>query len=175
MILDLREFEEFPARSTLRAEPGEFKPFADGMRAVGEVKLELAIQHSGEEYFCQGEVSAGCITECARCLIEFEQQIRQSVDFIVHGGGMADSDDGLQDNEVYVLLQGNDLRADVTEPVRQAMILSFPMKPLCSDNCLGICPQCGANLNQQSCDCNRENSDPRWDDLRHLAGRGRQE
>jgi len=169
MILDLREFEEFPARSTLRAEPGEFKPFADGVKAVGEVTLELAIQHSGEEYFCQGEVSAGCKTDCARCLTEFEQQIRQSVDFIVHG------DDGLPDDETYVFLQGNDLRADVTEPVRQAMVLSFPMKPLCSENCLGICPQCGANLNRQSCDCARENSDPRWDGLKRLTGRGRQE
>ena len=175
MLLDLREFEEFPARSTLRAEPGEFKPFADGVSAVCEVKLELAIQHSGEEYFCQGEVSAGYMMECARCLAEFEQQVRQAVDFIVHGGGMADSDGNLQDDETHVLLQGNDLRADVTEPVRQALVLSFPMKPLCSDNCLGICPQCGVNLNRQSCDCARENSDPRWDGLRRLAGRGRQE
>jgi uncharacterized protein len=175
MILDLREFEEFPARSTSRAGPGEFKPFADGVTAVGEVKLELAIQQSGEEYFCQGEVSAGCMTDCARCLIEFEQQIRQSVDFIVHGGGMTDSNDGLPDDETYVFLQGNDLLADVTEPVRQAMVLSFPMKPLCSDNCLGLCPHCGANLNKQSCDCARENSDSRWDGLKRLAGRGRQE
>lgn len=175
MILDLREFEEFPARSTLRAEPGEFKPFADGVKSVGEVKLELAIQHSGEEYFCQGEVSVGCRTDCARCLVEFEQQIRQPVDFIVYGGGTADSDDGSADSEIYVLLQGSDIRADVTEPVRQAMVLAFPMKPLCSENCLGICPQCGANLNKQSCGCARENNDPRWDGLKRLAGRGRQE
>lgn len=172
MILDLREFESFPARTTLRAEPGELQPFSDCIVAVGEVKLDLAIQHSGEEYFCQGEVTAECSIECARCLEEFERRITQSTDFIVCGaeGLIARRKIGY-DDEDYVYLGKGGFVADVLEPVRQALILSLPMKPLCRENCRGICPRCGTNLNERKCDCKLDSIDPRWEGLRRLSGR----
>ena len=176
MILDLREFDEFPARSTLRAEPGEIKPFADGVSAVGEVVLNLAIQHSAEEYFCQGEVSATYMLECSRCLAAFEQRVTQPTDFIVLCGERTATPAGKnEDDEEYVLIHGNDLRADVSEPLRQALVLSVPMKPLCSEGCRGLCPHCGMNLNERSCGCNRKTSDPRWEGLKTLTRRGEKE
>lgn len=168
MILDLREFVEFPADVTIKAGPGEIGPFGDSVIRVDEVDLQLAVQQSAKEYFCQGRVSAQVVLECARCLVEFEAEVEGPTDFIVCSADVATGQKDT-DSEEYVCFQGNDLRADIVEPVRQALMLSLSMKPLCSDDCRGLCPGCGTNLNQQTCDCENKTTDPRWDGLSDLS------
>ena len=51
MILDMRGFEDFPARAKIQAQPGQIAPFAEDVVAVREVWVELAVQKSGDEYF----------------------------------------------------------------------------------------------------------------------------
>ncbi len=51
---------------------------------------------------------------------------------------------------------------DITEVVRQDLIISLPMQPLCSEDCKGLCPVCGANLNEGPHECEHEDIDPRW-------------
>ena len=58
---------------------------------------------------------------------------------------------------------------DLTEAIRQYVLLAIPMKPLCVEDCAGLCPACGANLNQASCNCPPETMDPRWSKLAELA------
>lgn len=170
MILDLRELEDFPVKVTLRAQPGEFKPFAEEVTAVEEVRLDLAIQHSGHEYFCQGKLQASYLVECSRCLASYEQSVTQQTDFIVCGVDQKQNLGDVDDVEDYVFLKGNELVADVSEPVRQALVLSLGMKPLCSEECRGLCVKCGINLNEGECDCVHESIDPRWKDLEKLSG-----
>ena len=57
---------------------------------------------------------------------------------------------------------------DLTEALRQYALLAIPIKPLCSIGCAGLCPECGHNLNQGSCDCPTPESDPRWSKLTQL-------
>jgi uncharacterized protein len=57
---------------------------------------------------------------------------------------------------------------DLTEPVRQALLVALPMKPLCREDCQGICPQCGANRNEVHCEHSEESTDDRWSGLRAL-------
>jgi uncharacterized metal-binding protein YceD (DUF177 family) len=57
-------------------------------------------------------------------------------------------------------------RVDVTEELRQTLLLALPIKPLCEDDCRGLCPRCGINLNTGSCDCRQKTIDPRWSGLR---------
>ena len=171
MIVDLREFEDFPAQTTVAAGPGEIKAIADSIKTVTGASIELAIQKAGEEFFCQGRVHATVVVECARCLKEFETELRNSADFVICSDTVATTrlHDGI-DDEDYVYLQGGDLRADITEPVRQALELALPLKPLCKPDCKGICPECGADRNEQSCDCKTEAIDPRWEGLKGLLG-----
>lgn len=58
---------------------------------------------------------------------------------------------------------------DLTEAIRQYAILAIPMKPLCHQDCAGLCPTCGANLNLSSCNCPPIPADPRWSKLKELA------
>ena len=57
---------------------------------------------------------------------------------------------------------------DLTEAIRQYAIISVPMKPLCQENCAGICPTCGHNRNKEPCDCPPQQIDSRWTELKKL-------
>jgi len=54
------------------------------------------------------------------------------------------------------------------EIIKQLIYLSLPMKSLCNDDCKGICPYCGVNLNNEICQCERNLTDPRFDKLKDL-------
>ena len=160
MILDLREFETFPAHKLLIGEPVELALEAD-----------LRIQKSGEEYFCQGKVNAIVNVECSRCLNGFDLELENETDFIICSeADHAEDEKEAIDTEDYVYFSGSDIQADISEIVRQTIILSVAMKPLCSEDCKGICPQCGINLNENTCSCETEKIDPRWESLKKLSG-----
>ncbi len=169
MILDLRQFEHFPARAEVQGRPDEFTGLPEEIRKIREVTLRVAIQRSNEEYFCQGTVEASVDLECSRCLTEFEAEISGKTDFIARSDANAAAGrKDIPDDEDYVLMHGNDLRADVTDIVRQTIQLALSMKPLCSEACRGLCPICGTNLNEKSCNCRRQQVDERWNGLKDL-------
>ncbi len=58
---------------------------------------------------------------------------------------------------------------DLTEAVRQYRMMALPMQPLCRDDCAGICPRCGQDLNQGPCSCPQEKTDPRWASLADIV------
>ncbi len=170
MILDLREFVDFPAKAHLEADPGELVVERDDVLDVKKAAVDLSIQKSGEEYFCQGVVTGSIEIECARCLEPYTAEVSGKTDFIVRSAIRDDSrDKDVVDNEQYIFLEGDDVRADITESVRQTLALTVPLKPVCDKECRGLCAQCGANLNLAPCSCDQEKTDSRWDGLKGLA------
>ncbi len=169
MIFDLREYKEFPAKASVEAIANEFDQFAEDVTKVNTVRAELAIQRSEEEYFCQGKVFAAYQIECSRCLQQYEHLIKQKTDFVICSESYHEkiSEDRI-DDEDYVFFTGSDLRVDIADQVRQVLVLSVPMMPLCSDECSGLCTQCGTNLNKSKCECDNEKIDPRWEELKKL-------
>ncbi len=107
---------------------------------------------------------------CRRCLtpvtvpVEFrlEEEFRPSVDIFT--GRVKPAEDGEDEStrvdEHHIL--------DLTEVTRQDLSLAAPSAPLCSANCRGLCPGCGANLNEEACTCQPDEGDPRLAVLREL-------
>lgn len=58
---------------------------------------------------------------------------------------------------------------DLTEAIRQYVLIAIPIKPLCKKKCAGLCPSCGVNLNEKTCNCPTGQIDPRWAKLRDFA------
>ena len=171
MKLYLKSFEAFPARWQDECGPDRIKPAFNSILAVDNCRISLDIQKAEEEYYCQGELSAGLRLECSRCLELYETEIVSDIDFIVCSLEHYESlKSEAVDNEDYVFIDSTDLTVDITKPIEQALILAVSLKPLCDENCLGICAMCGKNLNQSSCDCKRQETDPRWDALKGLSG-----
>ncbi|NOY88124.1 MAG: DUF177 domain-containing protein [FCB group bacterium] len=169
MILDLREFETFPAHAVLKGNLSNYEFRYDLIHRINEVELFIDIQKSGEEYFCQGKIISSVVLECARCLEEFEKELESATDFIICAQEWHEKNSNDLDNEDYVYFKSSDLHVDLSDIVRQSIILAESMKPLCSENCKGLCPQCGINLNEESCSCNKEIIDSRWEGLMHLS------
>ena len=82
MDLDLREYESFPIDVCLSGDAAKLSVDYDGLVGVDEVSVELTIQKSSEQYFCQGTVSAVVRLECFRCAEVFTQNVASGTDFI---------------------------------------------------------------------------------------------
>ena len=101
-----------------------------------------------------------CLAECEqRTTVVIEEEFFPRVD-LISGSRLNPADfpeDSFHIDEQHIL--------DLTEVVREYLLLSTPMKPLCRDDCAGMCMACGANLNEASCDCDKSPIDPRWSPL----------
>ena len=128
----------------------------------------MNIQKAGEQYYCEGSVGTQIILNCARCLETFETELQSSIDFIICLDAKDASEADVADSEDYVYLKGTDLRADVTAMVEQAVMLGVPLKPICKDECRGLCPMCGSNLNNGACSCEPAQTDSRWAKLQNV-------
>lgn len=169
MILDLKQFEAFPAEIKLTGDSAKIKLEADSVAELLDVTMDLAIQDSGEEFFCQGSFNATLKLECARCLKQFEMTLTDKIDFIARGiDPKMDDSQTVGDDEDYVYFSEGELMADLTPIVRQAILLALDLKPVCSESCRGFCPGCGINRNEEDCKCKIESADPRWDGLKQL-------
>ena len=109
---------------------------------------------------------------CSRCLDSYRQQIRMEIEeeyFPSPGGeGWDQSVTPEHPGECFFIDSGNTL--DLTEAVRQYATISVPMKPVCREDCAGICAKCGVNLNHVTCSCAKTLPDPRWGPLLRSDG-----
>ena len=74
-----------------------------------------------------------------------------------------ENESGDEDVEVYF-----DEVIDLSDLIYSEISLAIPMKVLCREDCKGLCPHCGKDLNEGPCDCSQEDTDPRWDALKSL-------
>lgn len=155
-------------------EPARLEFDFEGFKKALKVTVRLSIQKTDDEYFCQGEVSGIAEMECARCLGTFQVELSGPIDFILRSQEEQAGQSDVLDDEDYAYFERNELRSDITELVRQALILAAPMKPICDEACRGLCPGCGANLNEKTCTCAAGKTDPRWDELKRLLDRSQQ-
>lgn len=168
MILNLKNREDFPIKLDLTAKTLGTKSDREDIIGVENIRVSLSVQESSGEFFCQGTVSADFRLECARCLVEFQTNISGKTDFIISAGRPVSKDErDVPDDEEYVDLL-DDLTADISYIVSQTLMLALSMKPICQDNCQGLCPACGINKNDKNCDCKTEQIDERWEGLSGL-------
>ncbi len=124
--------------------------------------LELEIQKSGNYIHIMGEAQLGFKSICDRCAEDYETSQIIKIDYMFHIGKL----DELSDEMVTVDPSENEGYLDLLPYFTEAFILALPVRQLCSENCKGICQNCGKNRNEGDCGCNFEKqSDPRWETL----------
>lgn len=105
-------------------------------------------------------VCADISTECARCLEPIYKKVEFDGVF-----GLTESKVS-EDSEEYLSTENGEL--DILDCARSLFLLNFPSRFFCSDDCKGLCGQCGRNLNEGECDCNKKEVDPRLAVLKNL-------
>lgn len=124
----------------------------DGQSTEAAAQGEVQIDRSGQDGRLRGRIEAEIPLTCSRCLLPFVERVALQLDeeFTtgsgprVHGGELGPAD--------FVHWVGPDHELDVTEIVRQHLQMAVPMAPLHRPDCRGLCPICGANWNERSCE-----------------------
>ena len=112
----------------------------------------------GQNYIVQGSIESKGDYECSRCLTITEQGRKDSFEEI-----FSDSREATED---VIPFDGEEI--DLTELIRDTLIINEPSQVLCQDDCKGLCVHCGANLNVSPCSCESFVVDPRFAELRAL-------
>jgi uncharacterized protein len=150
-------------------QPADFAGTEEEYRVTAPVDLRMVIHQDQDRFRLVGTVKTELELACSRCLEPFKLPVDRAFDlrYLPAGAGEPESDEDeeteVEEDDVSITFY-RDEQIDLNELLREQFYLTLPMKPLCSDNCKGICPQCGTNRNTAPCDCN-----PQWEDPR-LAG-----
>jgi uncharacterized protein len=133
------------------------------------VHVELQITKLGKKVLIRGTVNCSILLNCSRCLNDYSYPVDISFNEEYDPAG---EKDGYEDRELgsedLDLSCYRDDEIDVVELVKEQVLLSVPMKALCKDECRGICSRCGIDLNTGSCECRKEEVDPRLAPLQNL-------
>ncbi len=117
----------------------------------------------------EGEVSFTVELICSRCAGPFQSSLRESIDLFYKRGEprIEVKEAHLTEEEAKTVFHDGEI-IDLTIPVRDTVLLAVPTKPLCKEDCKGLCQLCGKDLNEGPCSCRGEEIDPRWRGLAEL-------
>jgi uncharacterized protein len=119
------------------------------------ISYAITLANTGGDVLLMGSARAAGVTECARCLEDAAFEVSGEVEgyFILNPDRR---DERLSDDEFTAV--GDDGIVDMAVPIVAAIISELPQALLCREDCAGLCLMCGANLNEQQCDCATEPS-----------------
>lgn len=130
-----------------------------------EIAIDAMLEKTNGEFLLRAKVRAHATWQCDRCVIEFRHTIAAGYQMYYIWEG---ADTGRFDPaEIQVIPPGMNM-IDIGEDVRQTLLLSVPLKRICREDCRGLCPHCGKNLNEGTCVCTDAEPDSRWDKLKEL-------
>lgn len=159
--LDHRKGEPLPFRLTLDA--SELKNRHQEIRGITPVDAQGEAAKLGNLYYVKGEMKADVHFVCARCLKPFTQHA--DVPFSETFSAMDDPAEEDEDSDILPL-EGDEIELDTI--LQEDFLLAMPAFPLCEEDCKGLCPTCGVNLNEKTCGCKNERIDPRLAGLADL-------
>jgi uncharacterized protein len=117
------------------------------LRNPKDVHYKLYAQRVSDELVVRGSLDVDMDLQCARCSEFFSTTVSVS-DFL----------------RAYPAPDGTD-SVDITDDLREEILLHVPGFPVCGEECKGVCPQCGADLNKGSCECKKEDGPTAWSAL----------
>ena len=158
MKLDLSEIASHLGKR-IRYEINEppVKELDGGIKCIAPVKGEVVFSNSGRHVIIRGGYTTSVEVDCARCLqpykIDMDIPIEEEFQIAGHVPDLTvtEEEEELPEEERDPLFVDN--LFDLTELIRQNILVTIPIKPLCSDECKGLCPHCGKNLNDGTCEC----------------------
>ena len=139
-----------------------------------EGRADLVEEHHGKRKVVQdirvkGKLATSVEVPCARCLEPVVQQVERGFDLLFRPVGIDSGHEELSitDAEAEIgYYEGEGLLLEDT--LREQVLLALPLKTICREDCRGLCPHCGTNLNEIQCSCLDELEDPRWSALKGI-------
>ena len=174
-VINFDEIDEHgPQTYRGRFELPESEIARDEVSGVGTIEMEATVDQAGSpgEYIADGTARVTMDLNCSRCVepYPFAHSSTFHVRFRPRPEGSG------EENEEVEIAGAEELDvefySDRTVPLRDLALeqvqLTIPMKPLCDENCLGLCPKCGANRSRERCNCDESVTDQRWGALQKI-------
>jgi len=138
-------------------------------RLVEPPQVSGRIRRSGHEVRLEGQILARAEVDCDRCLKQVSVPIETTFDVTyVPASDYVEGDAAeLQEEDLAVSVYEDEV-IDMDELVREQVLLTLPTRALCTEDCKGLCPVCGTNRNETSCECEPREVDPRWGALKDI-------
>lgn len=175
MLLDISRLRTAAQDVNRRIGPEAFADLKDDFRVVGPTEMVGTVRRDrGTAVVLEVRVTSVIEVTCSRCLEPFSIPVyadvktrfvppadfaRVTVETAPRDGEEAPT--GAEDEDGVGLAEYRDDHIDLAEVVREQLYLALPMKPLCQEDCKGLCPVCGGNRNRETCTCQQEWVDPR--------------
>jgi uncharacterized protein len=179
MLIEIQELERHPV---------DFKEeIAAGVVDLGELRQTSAIKSSGQAQLVEehhgkhqiiqdirikGDLSTRLEWDCARCLEPVILEVKRDFDLLYRPLGV---DAGREEMSVTAAeaevsyYRGEGLLLE--DVLQEQILLAVPLKAICREDCKGLCPHCGKNLNSGQCSCAEPVEDPRWNALKEIRGK----
>jgi len=169
MELDLTRYRQPVSEFARTFKPEDVGDEADEYRIVTPVDLAFEIHKDKDKFRLVGTVVTELELPCSRCLEPFRLPVAAPFDlrYLPASEVSSDGEREVGDEDLETSYYENDA-LDLNGLMREQFYLALPMKPLCQDNCRGLCPQCGTNLNTGNCSCAPVWEDPRLAALKNL-------
>jgi uncharacterized protein len=140
-------------------------------------RADLVEEHHGKHQIIQdirikGKLSTTLEMGCARCLEPVIQELKRDFDLLYRPQGADKGRDEISvtDAEAEIsYYEGEGILLD--DVIREQVLLAAPLKLICREDCKGLCPHCGKNLNQEPCSCATGQEEPRWAALKEIRGK----
>ncbi len=127
------------------------------------VVIHIHLDKEVHQILFKADITTSGQFECDRCLDEFQQKLNAEYSMVY----LYDQESVAKYSEEEVqVITPDTVYIDPAEDIRQMVLFSIPLKLLCREECKGLCPHCGKNLNSGSCSCEPNTVDPRWDTLK---------
>ncbi len=180
MFIEIKELELHPIDFEEEFRPGGIDFGADlrqvsALRTSGRAQL-IEERHGKDarikDIRITGDLDTSVESDCARCLEPAVQQVKRTFDLLYRPLG---SDAGRAELSVTAAeaeigyYEGEGLLLE--DALREQVLLDLPLKVMCREDCKGLCPHCGTNLNNNQCSCGEPLEDPRWSALKELRSK----
>lgn len=169
MIVDLLQIEPLPYQFSDELQPDAIGLDEEAARLISPVKVNGTISKADVRYLVEGSLDFQMELDCTRCLetVDTDQTLKFKASYVSPEDYGNSADTELTDDDLEVSIVENS-KIDLTELVREQVLLNLPTRFLCKEDCQGLCPKCGKNKNKEGCSCEEKEIDPRWEALKKL-------
>ncbi len=169
MFLDVKDLAVRKVRIRKSYAPGSIDYGLSEVKQAEPLEVNATAELLEGQIRITGDLHTKIEMVCARCLEPVTEEVHRDFDLFYQPllKGTPNDEERLKDDDTEIgFFEGEGLfLADV---LKEQVLLSLPMKVICQSDCRGLCPHCGANLNQEQCRCERHSSDPRLAPLARL-------
>ena len=175
MLLDLSKVRTSREHFEREFQPEAFDTAMGGdadFKVASPVKLAFDIYKDKSTFRLVGHTETTLQVPCSRCLDPMSLPVDAAFDlrYQPHATNTGEGEREIEEDDLTTAFYQND-EIDLEQLMLEQFYLALPMKPLCGDDCKGLCSICGTNFNRSTCDCKREVEDPRFAVLKEFKSK----